>query len=72
MEWGVAGALDFGDLERPGERATETLYLRFNGKTPFVLEIVGITASGETGSGVMKLDELFLEAPAGGSQRPAR
>jgi len=56
VEWGVAGALDFGDLGRAGERATETLFLRFNGKTPFVLEIVGLTASGETGSGVMKLD----------------
>ena len=63
VEWGVAGALDFGDLGRAGERATETLFLRFIGKTPFVLEIVGLTASGETGSGVMKLDELFLEAP---------
>ncbi|MXZ19294.1 MAG: VWA domain-containing protein [Caldilineaceae bacterium SB0665_bin_25] len=63
VEWGVAGALDFGDLGRAGERATETLFLRFNGKTPFVLKIVGLTASGETGSGVMKLDELFLEAP---------
>ena len=63
VEWGVAGGLDFGDLGRAGEKATETLLLRFNGKTPFVVEIVGMVASGETGNGVMSLDENFLEAP---------
>ena len=63
VEWSVAGALDFGDLGRAGEKATESLLLRFNGKTPFVVEIVGMAASGETGNGVMSLDESFLEAP---------
>ena len=63
VEWSVAGAIDFGDLGRAGEKTTETLLLRFNGKTPFVVEIIGIAASGETGSGVMALDELYLEAP---------
>ena len=63
VEWSLAGALDFGNLGRAGERTTETLLLRFNGKTPFVVQVVGIAASGETGSGVMTLDEQFLEAP---------
>ncbi len=62
VEWSVAGALDFGNLGRAGEKTTQTLYLRFNGKTPFVVETVGIAASGETGNGVMALDELYLEA----------
>ena len=63
VEWSVAGALDFGDLGRAGEKATETLLLRFNGKTPFVVEVVGMAASGETDNGVMSLDHSFLEAP---------
>ena len=63
VEWSVAGALDFGNLGRAGERATETLLLRFDGATPFVVQVIGMAASGETGSGVMRLDEQFLEAP---------
>ena len=63
VEWSVAGALGFGNLGRAGEKTTETLLLRFDGKTPFVVEVVGIAASGETGTGVMTLDELYLEAP---------
>ncbi len=64
VEWGIAGAIDFGDLGRAGEKTTDTLFLRFNGKTPFVVEIVGIAVSGETGNGVMSLDESYLEVPA--------
>lgn len=63
VEWSLAGALDFGNLGRAGERATETLLLRFDGKTPFLVQVVGVAASGETGSGVMTLDEQYLEAP---------
>ena len=63
VEWSVAGALDFGNLGRAGESSTETLLLRFDGKTPFVVQVVGIAASGETPDGVMTLDEHFLEAP---------
>lgn len=63
VEWSVAGAIDFGDLGRAGEKTTETLLLRFNGKTPFMVEIIGIAASGETGNGVMALDDQYLEAP---------
>ena len=50
VEWSLAGALDFGILGQAGERATETLLLRFDGKTPFVVQVVAIAASGETGS----------------------
>ncbi|MCY4089698.1 MAG: VWA domain-containing protein [Caldilineaceae bacterium] len=63
VEWSLAGALEFGNLGRAGERATETLLLRFDGKTPFLVQVVGVAASGETGSGVMTLDEQYLEAP---------
>ncbi len=63
VEWSLAGALDFGNLGRAGERATETLLLRFDGKTPFLVQVVGVAAAGETGSGVMTLDEQYLEAP---------
>ncbi len=63
VEWSLAGALDFGNLGRAGERATETLLLRFDGKTPFLVQVVGVAASGETGSGVTTLDEQYLEAP---------
>ena len=63
VEWSVAGALDFGNLGWAGESSSETLFLRFDGKTPFVVQVVGIAASGETGKGAVKLDEQFLEAP---------
>jgi len=62
VEWSVVGDLDFGDVGWAGERSTEPLLLRFDGKTPFVVQVVGIEALGETGDGVTRLDESFLES----------
>lgn len=62
VEWSIAGALDFGNLGRAGESGTETLQLRFNGKTPFVLNVVGIAASAEFGEGTVALDHESLES----------
>lgn len=64
LEWSVVGSLDFGDVGRAGERSTETLLLRFDGKTPFVVQVRGIAAAGETGDGITELDAGFLESGA--------
>ena len=64
VEWSVVGDLDFGDVGRAGERSTQSLLLRFDGKTPFVVQVMGIAAAGETGDGVTQLDESFLESGA--------
>lgn len=62
LEWRVAGSLHFGDLGLAGEQATASLLLRFDGKTPFVVQVLGLTAAGETDEGPRTLDESFLEA----------
>jgi len=62
VEWSVVGDLDFGDVGQAGERSTQPLLLRFDGKTPFVVQVKGIAAAGETGDGVTRLDESFLES----------
>ena len=64
VEWSVVGDLDFGDVGRAGERSTQPLLLRFDGSTPFVVQVKGIAAAGETGDGVTQLDESFLESGA--------
>ncbi|MBI3959723.1 MAG: VWA domain-containing protein, partial [Chloroflexi bacterium] len=62
VEWSVVGDLDFGDVGGAGERSTQPLLLRFDGSTPFVVQVEGIEAAGETGDGVTQLDESFLES----------
>ena len=64
VEWSVVGDLDFGDVGRAGERSIRPILLRFDGKTPFVVQVMGIAAAGETGDGVTQLDESFLESAA--------
>ncbi len=62
VEWSVVGDLNFGDVGRAGERSTQPLLLRFDGKTPFVVQVEGIEAAGETGDGITRLDESYLES----------
>jgi hypothetical protein len=62
VEWSVVGNLNFGDVGRAGERSTQPLLLRFDGSTPFVVQVEGIGAAGETGDGITQLDESFLES----------
>ncbi|MBX3052971.1 MAG: VWA domain-containing protein [Caldilineaceae bacterium] len=62
VEWSVVGDLNFGDVGRAGERSTQPLLLRFDGSTPFVVQVEGIAAAGETGDGITELDESFLES----------
>lgn len=63
LAWTVIGDLDLGDLSRAGERATQTLMVRFDGKTPFTLRMADLAAQGETNTGLAELDESFLEMP---------
>lgn len=64
LEWSITGSLNFGDLGRAGERATETLLVRFDGPTPFTLRQVDIRAVGGAESGADELDEGYLTMPA--------
>ncbi len=63
LTWSMIGELDLGDLSRAGERATQTLLVRFDGKTPFTLRMADFSASGETDSGLAELDESYIEMP---------
>jgi hypothetical protein len=49
VEWSiVSGDLHLGDLQDVGSRAQETVLVRFNGKTPFVVQLQGLEAAGAT------------------------
>jgi hypothetical protein len=49
VEWSiVSGDLHMGDLQDVGARAEETLLVRFNGKTPFVIQLQGLEGAGAT------------------------
>jgi hypothetical protein len=49
VEWSiVSGDLHLGDLQDVGARAQETVLVRFNGKTPFVIQLVGLEGAGAT------------------------
>jgi hypothetical protein len=49
VEWSiVSGDLHMGDLQDVGARAQETLLVRFNGKTPFVVQLEGLEGTGAT------------------------
>jgi hypothetical protein len=64
LTWSVVGALNFGDMRQAGERATETLLVRFDGATPFTLKMVDIVAAGETEGGATELDESYVSMPS--------
>ncbi len=49
VEWSiVSGDLHLADLQDVGARAQETVLVRFNGKTPFVVQLQGLEAAGAT------------------------
>ncbi len=70
VEWSiVSGDLYLGDLQDAGARAVAPLLVRFNGKTPFVIQGIGVTAAGsiaggEPGSAPFTLTEEHLDIPA--------
>ena len=64
VEWSIVNSeLSLGDLRNAGERAQETLLVRFNGKTPFVLQVEKLAASGTLNEGSIQLTEAELEFP---------
>ncbi len=49
VEWSiVSGDLHFADLQDVGARVQEPLLVRFNGKTPFVVQLTGLEGAGAT------------------------
>jgi hypothetical protein len=64
VEWSlVNGALNLGDLQDAGAQATGELLIRFNGKTPFLVEMDDISVTGESGDGPLTLTGEDLEMP---------
>lgn len=69
VEWSIVGGdLHLDDLQDAGGRVQETLLVRFNGKTPFVVELAGLQGLGssgdEAGAAPIALDGEFLDVPA--------
>lgn len=70
VEWSiVSGDLHLGDLQDAGARVQETVLVRFNGKTPFVVQVTGLQGAGatlgdDTGSSVIPLTAEQIDAPA--------
>jgi hypothetical protein len=49
VEWSIVSSdLDLGDWQDAGARVEKSLLVRFNGKTPFVLQLVALNATGST------------------------
>jgi hypothetical protein len=49
VEWSIAsGDIHMSDLQDVGARGKETLLVRFNGKTPFVIQLNGLQGAGAT------------------------
>lgn len=65
VEWSLAsGELSLDDLRNPGERAETVLLMRFNGKTPFVVQATNLEASGRVQDGATQiLTPVELEFP---------
>ncbi|HXF61525.1 MAG TPA: hypothetical protein VNK95_07905, partial [Caldilineaceae bacterium] len=68
VEWSIVGGdLHLDDLQAAGRRVQETLLIRFNGKTPFVVELAGLEATGsasEEGAPPVTLDDAAIDVPA--------
>jgi hypothetical protein len=68
VEWSIVGGdLNLADLQDAGARVDETLLVRFNGKTPFVVEMAGVQANGsshEDGAAPIALSGAELDMPA--------
>ncbi len=69
VEWSiVSGDLHLRDLQDAGGRVQETLLIRFNGKTPFVVQLNDIQGTGSTrnegGSNPIPLTAQEIDMPA--------
>ncbi len=70
VEWSiVSGDLHLGDLQDAGGRAQETLLVRFNGKTPFVIQSTGLEGVGavlgdDSGASVTPISGDQIDVPA--------
>ncbi len=65
-EWAViTGDVDFRNLGRAGERATGVLTMRYAGKTPFMVTLADVSATGEVGgdAGPVQLGAEAIEMP---------
>lgn len=63
VEWSlVSSSLNLGDLQDAGQKIDEHLQIRFNGKTPFVLQLTEINANGRGPQGdvVLSANELSM------------
>lgn len=64
VEWSVVGGdLNLGDLQDAGAAADATLLVRFNGNTPFVVQMLDVAASGESEAGPVELTSTQIEMP---------
>lgn len=65
VEWSIVNSeLALGDLRNTGERAADTLLVRFNGKTPFVVQANAIDANDQTNNAVLtSLSDTELDFP---------
>ena len=73
VEWSiVSGDLHLGDLQDVGARATETVLVRFNGKTPFVVQLLGLEGAGATLGNEAGIVGAALAARVMASRRPPR
>jgi hypothetical protein len=67
VEWSVvSGDLHLRDLQDAGARIQETVLVRFNGKTPFVVQMEELSAAGSNGAGadgVALLTSEYVDMP---------
>lgn len=62
VEWALVGAdLDLGDLQDAGSQVDGTLLIRFNGKTPFVVQLDDVRAGGTLPDGPIELADAEIE-----------
>lgn len=69
VEWSIVGGdLHLRDLQDAGARVQETVLVRFNGKTPFVVELAGLQGIGSSGDEAaatpIVLTGDYLDVPA--------
>lgn len=70
VEWSIVGGdLHLRDLQDAGGRVQETVLIRFNGKTPFVVELAGLQGIGSSGgddpgAAPIPINDEYLDMPA--------
>ncbi len=64
VEWSVIStALNLGTFQDAGTQVNATLLVRFDGKTPFVLQMEDVQIEGQSQDEVIELDNTQLEMP---------